>query len=227
MGIIITNAWLGTAWGEAFYERLADFFELRTVVTSGAGRWFSNSDVVTNILVLQKPGEGVEPDHGTDFVVLKQPIDVLEDDAHAENVAALIDQGRPQEDVLTVHRTNRNTIEKLRPMGLAGSAQFVGVDWILDLPLVPARDVLDIRRGERRGWNDLFYPAPGHGIEPYYIEPVLRSSTDIKGLVTRAEKEAFSCSRTIADLKARGDTGCPSVDTSLRKYAERHKQAAS
>lgn len=207
MGIIITNAWLGTAWGEAFYERLADFFELRTVVTSGAGRWFSNSDVVTNILVLQKPGEGVEPDHGTDFVVLKQPIDVLEDDAHAENVAALIDQGRPQEDVLTVHRTNRNTIEKLRPMGLAGSAQFVGVDWILDLPLVPARDVLDIRRGERRGWNDLFYPAPGHGIEPYYIEPVLRSSTDIKGLVTRAEKEAFSCSRTIADLKARGDTG--------------------
>jgi hypothetical protein len=207
MGIIITNAWLGTAWGEAFYERLADFFELRTVVTSGAGRWFSNSDVVTNILVLQKPAQGADPDHGTDFVVLKQPLDVLEDDAHAENVAALINMGTPQEDVLTVHRTERETIERLRPMGLAGSAQFVGVDWVLDLPLVPARNLLDIRRGERRGWNDLFYPAPEHGIEPEYIEPVLRSSTDIEGLVTSAGREAFSCSRTVAELTARGDTG--------------------
>ena len=207
MGIIITNAWLGTAWGEAFYERLKDFFELRTVVTSGAGRWFSNSDVVTNILVLQKPADGADPDDGTDFVVLKQPIDVLVDDEHAANVAALIDLGTPQEDVLTVHRTNRENIERLRPMGLAGSAQFVGVDWVLDLPLVPARDLLDIRRGERRGWNKLFYPAPGHGIEPIYIEPVLLSSTDVEGLVTSAGKDAFSCSRSIADLKARGDTG--------------------
>lgn len=207
MGIIITNAWLGTAWGEAFYERLKDFFELRTVVTSGAGRWFSNSDVVTNILILQKPMNGADPDHGTDFVVLKQPIDVLVDDEHAANVAALIDQGMPQEDVLTVHRTNRENIERLRPLGLAGSAQFVGVDWILDLPLVPVRNLLEIRRGERRGWNDLFYPAPNHGIEPEYIEPVLRSSKGLDRLVGNADKDAFSCSRTIADLTARGDTG--------------------
>ncbi|MEE4210334.1 MAG: N-6 DNA methylase, partial [Parvularcula sp.] len=207
MGIIITNAWLGTAWGEAFYERLADFFELRTVVTSGAGRWFSNSEVVTNILVLQKPADGTKPDHETDFVVLKQPIDVLVDDEHTEAVAALIDLGTPQEDVLTVHRTSRETIKRLRPMGLAGSAQFVGVDWVLDLPLVPVRDVLDVRRGERRGWNKLFYPAAGHGIEAEYIEPVLLSSSDVEGLVTNAGKEAFSCSRTIADLEARGDEG--------------------
>ena len=207
LGIIITNSWLGTDWGQAFYERLKDFFELRTVVTSGAGRWFSNSKVVTNILVLQKPSDGDDSDYATDFVVLKQPIDVLEDDAHADSVAALIDRSTPQEDVLTVHRTDRKTIERLRPMGLAGSAQFVGVDWVLDLPLVPARNLLDIRRGERRGWNKLFYPGPGHGIEAEYIEPVLLSSKNVEGIVTSAGKEAFSCSRTIADLNARGDTG--------------------
>ena len=207
MGIIITNAWLGTAWGAAFYERLKDFFELRTVVTSGAGRWFSNADVVTNILVLQKPEIGAEPDHGTEFVVLKQPIDVLTDDDHAQNVAALIDQGMPQEDVLTIQRTNRENIERLRPMGLAGSAQFVGVDWVLDLPLVPARNLLDIRRGERRGWNDLFYPAPNHGIEAEYIAPVLRSSKGLDKLVGRASKDAFTCSRTTAELTKRGDIG--------------------
>ena len=207
MGIIITNAWLGTAWGEAFYERLKDYFELRTVVTSGAGRWFSNSAVVTNILVLQKPVDGAEPDHGTDFVILKQPIDVLVDDGHAENVAALIDQGMPQEDILTVHRTSREEIERFRPMGLAGNAQFVGVDWALDLPLVPAHDLLNFRRGERRGWNNMFYPASGHGIEADYIRPVMRRPSDIEGLVTKANKDAFTCSRTIQELEARGDTG--------------------
>jgi len=207
MGIIIPNSWLGTAWGEIFYDRLKDFFELRTVITSGAGRWFSNSDVVTNILILQRPVEGAEPDHATDFIVLKQPIDVLVDDDHASNVAALIDLGTPQEDVLMIHRTNRENIERLRPMGLAGSAQFVGIDWVLDLPLTPVRNISDIRRGERRGWNDLFYPAQGHNIEPEYIKPVLRSSTDVEGLVTNAGREAFSCSRTIAELEARGDTG--------------------
>lgn len=207
MGIIITNSWLGTAWGEAFYEKLKNFFELRTVVTSGAGRWFSNSDVVTNIIILQKPEDGAEPNYSTDFIVLKQPIDSLEDDAHADNVAALIDQGTPQEDVLTVHRTNRNTIERLRPLGFAGSAQFVGIDWVLNLPLVPASSLLDIRRGERRGWNDLFYPEPGHGIEHEYIEPVLRSSKGLNRLVGRAGKEAFSCSRSISQLKKRGDAG--------------------
>lgn len=207
MGIIIPNSWLGTSWGEAFYKNLKNFFELRTVVTSGAGRWFSNSDVVTNILVLQKPANGAEPNYETDFVVLKQPIDVLEDDAHADNVAALIDRGTPQDDVITVQRTDRETIERLRPMGLAGNAQFVGIDWVLDLPLVPVRTLLDIRRGERRGWNKLFYPSLDHGIEPEYIEPVLLSSTDVEGLVTSAGKDAFSCSRTITDLTARGDTG--------------------
>ena len=214
MGIIITNAWLGTAWGEAFYERLADFFELRTVVTSGVGRWFSNSEVVTNILVLQKPAEGVEPDHGTDFVVLKQPIDVLEDDAHAANVAALIDQGTPQENVLTVHRTDRETIDRLRPMGLAGSAQFVGVNWVLDLPLVPARDLLDIRRGERRGWNKMFYPTRGHGIESDFIQPVVRSPNEISGLVTSAASEAFSYSLSmdkVPDNERVDDDGNPVI----------------
>ena len=207
MSIIITNAWLGTAWGELFYKRLADFFELRTVVTSGAGRWFSNSDVVTNILVLQKPVEGSEPNNGTDFVVLKQPIDVLEDDAHVKSVAALIDRGTAQEDILTIHRTDRQTIEKLRPMGLAGSALFVGVDWVLNLPLVPARGLINFRRGERRGWNKMFYPDQGHGIEPEYIRPVLRQPKDIHGLVTQARTDAFSCSRSLNELEARGDTG--------------------
>ncbi len=206
MGIIIPNSWLGTAWGEVFYDRLKDFFELRTVITSGAGRWFSNSDVVANILILQRPVEGAESNHATDFIVLKQPIGALADDEHANNVATLINLGTPQEDVLMVHRTNRENIEKLRIMGLAGSAQFVGIDWVLDLPLTPVRKLSDIRRGERRGWNDLFYPAPGHSIEPEYIKPVLRSSKDVEGLVISAGKEAFSCSRSIAELKTRGDT---------------------
>lgn len=207
MGIIMTNAWLGTAWGETFYDRIKDFFELRTVITSGAGRWFSNSKVVTNVLILQRLGGGEVENGYTDFVILKQPIDALEDDEHASNVAALIDLGTPQDEVLSIHRTNRSCIEAMRPLGLAGSAQFVDVDWLLNVPLVPVRDLFTIRRGERRGWNKMFYPAPDHGIESHYIQPALRSSKEIQGLATRATKEAFSCSLTVGELEERGDEG--------------------
>ncbi len=39
LGIIITNAWLGTAWGDDFYNLLGRFYDLRCVITSGAGKW--------------------------------------------------------------------------------------------------------------------------------------------------------------------------------------------
>ncbi len=207
MGIIMTNAWLGTDWGEVFYERLKEFFELRIVITSGAGRWFSNSKVVTNILILEKPVDGVKKNHPTDFVVLKQPLEVLDDDEHSNNIAAMIDLGIPQDDALTIHRSTRLDIARLRPLGLAVSAPFVDMNWALDLPMVPVRELLDIRRGERRGWNPFFYPDPEHGIEPEYIRPVLRSSSDIERLITSASKEAFSCSRTIAEMEKREDLG--------------------
>ena len=73
MGIIITNAWLGTDWGDDFFEKLVKTYHLKTVITSGAGRWFKNSEVVTNILVLEKTSK-ISDKLDTDFIILKKPL---------------------------------------------------------------------------------------------------------------------------------------------------------
>ncbi|MDT7532114.1 N-6 DNA methylase [Sphingobium sp. SA2] len=205
--IIIPNAWLGTAWGQAFYDRLIAFYHLRAVITSGAGRWFSNSDVVTNVLVLEKRAADDESRSDTKFVILKQPVDLLADDAHVDSVAAQIEIGSAQEDVMSIRSVSHDQLIKARPYGLAGSAQFVDVDWLLDCPLVPVRTLFTIRRGERRGWDKLFYPAKGHGIEADYIEPVLKSSTKIETYEAKADGEAFCCSLSESQLRKLGHTG--------------------
>ena len=77
----------------------------------------------------------------------------------------------------------------------------------LNLPLVPVKSLFQVRRGERRGWDTLFYPAAGHGIEAEYIRPVLKNSKEVKRYTTTASSEAFSCSLSINQLQKARHTG--------------------
>ena len=42
IGLILSNAWLGTDYGEIFLELLQKFYDIETVVISGKGKWFDN-----------------------------------------------------------------------------------------------------------------------------------------------------------------------------------------
>jgi len=209
LGIIITNAWLGTAWGREFRQKLAPYYRLRAVVTSGARRWFQNSDVVTNLLILEKrAGQDTGlSDEQTHFVVLKRPITELNETEAIAVTAAQIELGQTQEETLTIRSVKPSDMERFEALGLTGNAQFVDAEWVRDLPLKRLANFFDVWRGERRGWNAMFYPAPGHGIEDDYIRPALLSSSNITGYLTQAQSEAFSCSATIQQLTERGHTG--------------------
>ena len=207
LGIIITNSWLSTAWGEAFFDLLDRYYHLRSVITSGAGRWFQNSTVVTNILVMEKKSSANEEDESIDFVVLTRPLEELSDIAAINLAASQIRLGNQLDDTMTIRSVSRDSIQQFRFYGLGGNAQFVDCDWVLDLPLVPVKTLFQIRRGERRGWDKLFYPAAGHGIEAEYIRPVLKNSREVSRYTTTASSEAFSCSRSIKELEQSGHTG--------------------
>lgn len=207
LGVIITNAWLGTDWGDAFYNLLGRYYDLKCVVTSGAGRWFQNSEVVTNILIMEKKADPAQPSGEIKFVVLTRPLEELADDEAVKIAAAQIELGQTQNDTMTIRAVSTSDLARFRPLGLGGNAQFVDCDWILSLPLTPLKNIFKVRRGERRGMNRLFYPAAGHGIEQEYIKPLAKSPTDFKRLRSPALKEAFSCSRTKDQLEALGHTG--------------------
>ena len=207
LGIIITNAWLGTDWGDAFYNILGRYYDLKCVVTSGAGRWFKNSEVVTNILIMEKKARPEEASGDIKFVVLTRPLEELAEDDAVQIAAAQIELGQTQNDTMTIRAVSAAYLENFRALGLGGTAQFVDCDWVSSLPLVPLKRLFAVRRGERRGMNQLFYPAAGHGIEAEYIKPLAKSPTDFERLRCPAAKEAFSCSRTKEELTALGHIG--------------------
>lgn len=54
IGLILSNAWLGTDYGEIFLALIQKFYDIETVVISGKGKWFDNADVVTTFLIAKK-----------------------------------------------------------------------------------------------------------------------------------------------------------------------------
>ena len=207
LGVIITNAWLGTDWGDDFFNLLNRHFKLKCVITSGAGRWFQSTDIVANILIMEKGKGTSQSPNSTDFVVLKRPLNEFLDEEGIRLTAAQIELGQAHEDSMTIRSVSSRNMARFRRYGLGGNAQFVNCDWILDLPLVPIRNFFSIRRGERRGKNDLFYPTGNHGIEREYIRSLAKNLTDFEFLKGTAEREAFCCDRTEDELKELGHTG--------------------
>lgn len=75
LGVIVSNAWLGTKAGEKFYHALTDLYYLEQVHISGKGRWFQNADVVTTILILRKKAKGEVSMQSTSFFVWKKSLE--------------------------------------------------------------------------------------------------------------------------------------------------------
>ena len=206
LGVVITNAWLGTDWGDAFLDALLKYYELKWVITSGAQRWFQASEVVTNILVAEKRSQRERTDYDIGFVVLKRPLDEM-DEKEAQLTAAHIELGQPRTECLDIRHVRLTDLLRFRRYGLAGNAQFVDCNWIHELPLIRVNNLFRIRRGERRGMNALFYPEGEHGIEPEYIRPLIKSPSEFTRLRAHAVREAFACSRSEGELTEKGHTG--------------------
>jgi len=206
LGIIVSNAWLGTDWGEKFQEVLKRFFSIKRVITSGVGRWFHNADIVTNIIILEKRQNVSTPSdiETTSFTTIEKSLQQIESENVIKDIASLIITETNSPGEIWNEKYTQKEIGELRNLGLGFNALFADLSWINDLKdkLIAVNEIFDFIRGERRGWNPLFYPAKGHGIEQDYIRPVLKSPKSVKGLIAETDREAFCCSKTIAELRA-------------------------
>lgn len=207
MAVIITNSWLGTDWGDAFYRELTKRFELKAVITSGSGRWFANSEVVTNILIAERLEQADQQRSPIKFVTLKRRVEDLQGVDDARDIARQIVSARPLDDVMTLRTVTPADLEAFRALGLSGSAQFVDCDWALSMPLVPLSSVAHIRRGERRGMNEFFYPRNPDRIEGEYLVPMAKNMAELRELSGTARGVAFSCSRSMDELAHLGHSG--------------------
>ena len=205
--VIISNAWLSTDWGEKFYTLILKYYSIKSIITSGSGRWFQNSKIVTNIIVLEKRDHDVVEEF-IDFVVLKLPLDELSTPPETISViSSQIELGKTQDDRLSIQSIHSSELDLLRKRGLGFSSHFVNCSWARDLPLTVLSNLCTVQRGERRGWDQMFYPPIGHGIENEYIKPVLKSPTKISHIIATAVDDAFCCSVSLQKLQENRHNG--------------------
>ena len=196
VGLITSNSWLGTEWGRIFRATLNKFYHIENIIVSGQGRWFKNADVVTTIMILNKRTSinELDFDEVTNFITIKNDLSNLEIQEIIEDI--IIDN--PNKNI----EIQKYKTQELFELEFSWNALFSNISWLkkIENKLVPASSLFDINRGERRGWDPMFYPESSNSIEKDYIKPVLKSSREIDKLVTSADSEAFCCNKSISKI---------------------------
>lgn len=206
--LVLSNAWLGTTYGRSFIELLQWFYEFEQIVVSGKGKWFDNADIVTTLVFLKKKAQTSSPDNNDEIsysVIKKDLINEIEDVKELSENLLL----RQNTENISINTYSRGSISSFESLGLPWSSYFADLNWINEVRdhLIPASDVFEIRRGERRGWNDLFYPPEDNSIEEEYIEPVVKNLRGCRSLTASPNKLAFCCSRSKEELRDLGHSG--------------------
>ncbi len=210
LGIILSNSWLGTDIGKRFFDALQYYYDIRAVVISNCRRWFKNADVVATLLILQKK-EIIIPDQGSkiNFWMLNKDIEQINSNEKETIVNSIVLGEEIDSTVASVKKYSVEMIKKITHKGITLNALFHDVSWINELAecLIPIEKVLTVKRGERRGWNDLFYPPQNSGIEGEYIKPVLKKPALLKSCMAQTDIVAFCCHRSKDDLRQLGHMG--------------------
>ncbi|OGC70349.1 hypothetical protein A2602_04575, partial [candidate division WWE3 bacterium RIFOXYD1_FULL_40_11] len=211
MSIIVSNSWLGTAWGKKFYTALSAFFEIENIITSGNGRWFDNAKVVTNIITLRKKNFPSLPNANEiiKFTTTKKALTSYNPE-EIEEISAIVSTAESfNESDLSVYAYTHEKLNKVLSLGLNLNSFFANNDWLLELSskLIKVSELFDIGRGERRGWDKLFYPDTTNGIEQVYLQPVLKTPRSVHTLGAKPDALAFCCDKTKEELELLGHTG--------------------
>lgn len=210
LGIITSNSWLGTIWGRLFRQILKKYFHIEKIIISGNKKWFEETQVSTSFIILNKRSkiDFLKNDEETAYITVLLPPEELKKEETIRNVSSSIILNQNNGYIATNVYTNKE-IDEFEKCGMSGNALFANIKWIMDIKdkLVKTSELFRVFRGERRGWDKMFFPNEAHGIENAYIKSVLKSSRSIEGLVAEANDVAFCCSNSIDELQTLGHRG--------------------
>ncbi|MCI8572064.1 MAG: N-6 DNA methylase [Lachnospiraceae bacterium] len=210
LGIILSNSWLGTDIGKKFFNALQYYYNIHAVVISNCKRWFQNADVVASILILEKKKlEAPDMDSEIRFWLIHKDIHQLSTDESEVIINSIVLGEEFDSAVVGMKKYSLDLINKITARGITLNAFFHDVSWINELSnsLIPINNMLTIKRGERRGWNDLFYPAADNEIEDMYIKPVLKNPAFLKSFTAKTDIVAFCCHKSKDELRQLGHVG--------------------
>ena len=200
LGFIVSNSWISTKAGKAFIRLLLKFYTIEYIVTSGSDRWFEHTKVVTNLVVCQKITEE-KSNEITSFVTTKIP---LTPDVEIDEIATDIITANIQSGSVIINQYTKNTILTMHELGLSYNYCFGSIHWLIEniSNFEKLNSYMCISRGERRGWDKLFYPNSHdmENIENQYLRPVLKTIKGRFDYFAKPDDYAFCCDISIDDL---------------------------
>jgi len=230
LAAITSNAWLGKEYGFQFKKFLLDNFHIKYIVKSNAEHWFSASLVSTIYTVLQK-GASDEP---TKFVTvnfkleerfsqhdisvqLSQIEDFYADVENCDNPhnnkwrkdVIFSDLYRNEADHTTVCIVPKQTLVESMESAENWSKHFISANLFenFDASLTQLYpNVIDVFRGERTGWNEMFVIPENEtivsGVESQYLTPYVKSPTELQQIEFEGDYnfKLFVCSTPIKQL---------------------------
>ena len=213
LGIITSNSWLGTTAGKEFFKALGFFYKIEQIHITDAERWFDNAQVVTIITILSKKEQIEAPTDAeqTAFCVWHKKLSEIHEDASLRDTivnSALLNR-ELNNSIMSYKPYSIAEIKALTGMNVSLSALFHDIRWLLEIreKMCPISTIFEVVRGERRGWDTMFYPEHGHGIESVYIKKVLKNARNIDTLRAEADNDAFCCSLSLEELRTQNHRG--------------------
>jgi len=208
MGFIVSNSWISTKSGKTFRRLLLKFYSIEYIITSGKERWFKNAKVVTNLVVCKKRNETEDDNEMTNFVTTKIALDY---NTNIDEMATDIITVNNQSSAIVMNQYSKKNIHTMDELGLSYNYCFGNVLWLINnINIFNKLDLyVNISRGERRGWDKLFFPnnIAIETIESQYLRPVLKTAKGKFDYFAEPDDYAFCCDSSIENLKERGHNG--------------------
>ena len=213
VGIVLSNSFLGTEAGSIFINALKEHFDDIKIHISGSGKWFSNADIVTALLVMRKKDVDIEENTNISFFTWKRNLENISTNRDYQDAivnSSLLDEEQNSE-IITRVNYSAQELESLRRLNVSYNSLFSNLKWLLEIEsfIVPVSRYLKVFRGSRRGWDPLFFPSADANIEPQYMKDVLmnaRNTDSYVGIPTSGRK-AFCCNLEIDELEKQGHHG--------------------
>lgn len=214
IGVIVSNSWINSEWGRQFQKLLFKRYELEFVIVSGKGRWFQNAEVITSILVLKKR-KSIDSTNSVNLVQINRPISEWTDTWVADIATKILTKRSNHEVTVTPVKLDDLMVfinNGLYWPGIGGRTNLVHTLLSVTTPL---SSFLDIGRGARPGWEDMFFihrdDAPSTGIEASYLTPMYhqpgRALKDQTLSGCMPNYFFFTCSASKEELEELGHTG--------------------
>ena len=214
VGIILSNSFLGTEAGRQFITALKRYFDDMRVHISSNGRWFTNADIVTALLIMRRKSNDIDVNTKVSFFTWRYNLDVVGNNRDMQDAivnSSILDR---EIDRNVIRRVNYDAteLESLHRLKVSYNSLFSDLKWLLKIEdkLVPISEYFSIFRGSRRGWDELFYPEiEGTRIEPLFLKDVLINARETDSYIASpsSNKKAFCCDMEIKDLESMGYRG--------------------